>query len=277
MKQTACSPHLKFYPPGIIVLFLFFIFPVSAQNLLQEKITDSIAVQFDHGGNDILNRSDLIARINKLQLTTNGYFVLKAYTDTTSTLEFNEKLAEQRLKSVQILLKGSKYGKLPVKTFNLNETRTAAMWQRVRGVDTLFRRVDILVYGDKPGIELNKPLNLKINFESGTAKILPASTGTLKELESILKKDTTLNIQLNGHVCCSPDQPLSLARARAVGHYLIVAGIPQERIFCYGFSNKKPLVAETTDENMAKNRRVEVIFVQRKSAVDANPKDPLKK
>jgi len=244
----------------------------SGQNLLKEKLTDSIAVQFDHGGTDAINRSELIARINKLQLTANGYFVLKAYTDTVSSKEFNEQLADKRLQSVKSLLKSSKYGKLPVKTFNFNEMRTSAMWQRVKGRDSLFRRVDILVYGDKPGIEYNKPLNLMINFEPGTDKVLPESTANLEELENILKKDTMLNIQLNGHVCCENDTPLSKRRAESVKKYLVAAGIDPTRIFCYSFGNQKPVADESTEAGMAKNRRVEVVFVQRKTGLQEKPK-----
>jgi len=72
--------------------------------------------------------------------------------------------------------------------------------------------------------------------------------------------DPSLKIKLQGHVCCSPDQNLSLKRALRVKRYLINQKIDPSRIFCEGFSNTKNIVPNNSEKNYSINRRVEVVF-----------------
>ena len=71
-----------------------------------------------------------------------------------------------------------------------------------------------------------------------------------------------VEIKLNGHVCCEPDMELSKNRANRVKSYLVSQGIDTKRITCKGYSNTAKLVAESTEENKRKNRRVDVVFTK---------------
>ena len=52
---------------------------------------------------------------------------------------------------------------------------------------------------------------------------------------------------------------LSAARSTSVVHELLKSGdIPPERVTVQGFGESRPLVANDTPENRAKNRRVEI-------------------
>ena len=56
---------------------------------------------------------------------------------------------------------------------------------------------------------------------------------------------------------------LSAQRALTVTRLLTAAGLPPERIFAAGFGDSHPVVPNTTTENRAKNRRVEISPIPR--------------
>jgi OOP family OmpA-OmpF porin len=56
---------------------------------------------------------------------------------------------------------------------------------------------------------------------------------------------------------------ISRQRAEAIKEYLVKNfGIEPERIEPLGLGSEKPLVSNDSAENMRKNRRVEILFVQ---------------
>jgi outer membrane protein OmpA-like peptidoglycan-associated protein len=57
------------------------------------------------------------------------------------------------------------------------------------------------------------------------------------------------------------NQRLSLARAEAVKAYLVVAGVPPERLEARGFGQARPLTSNATPAGREQNRRVEFIIL----------------
>jgi outer membrane protein OmpA-like peptidoglycan-associated protein len=53
---------------------------------------------------------------------------------------------------------------------------------------------------------------------------------------------------------------LSQARAESVRRYLIMRGVQASRLEAKGYGPDKPLVEETDEESLQKNRRVEFII-----------------
>lgn len=228
-----------------------------AQNLVEIKLIDSISVSFDSGSSLIRNPSRLINRLNQTNISQ-GKIELISYTDTVGSNLYNKNLASKRLLSVSKLIKSTSVKDLMLDSVNQNE-------QRKNGVqvnDNSFRRVDILIYSIVPKIELDVPINLRINFHSGTDNIIMSSAGYLRELEMLMKMDMSLKIKLNGHVCCQPDMELSKSRAERVKTYLVSHGIDSRRITCKGYSNTVKLVPENNEENKRKNMRVDVVFIK---------------
>ena len=80
----------------------------------------------------------------------------------------------------------------------------------------------------------------------------------LYTLVNILKRYPDLQIDLHGHVCCSDDSRLSLARAVAVKSFLVANGIDSARLFAQGFSNTRPAVEEVDEISRQQNRRLEI-------------------
>ena len=106
-------------------------------------------------------------------------------------------------------------------------------------------------------------------FESGVAGISKEAIPILEKVGSIIT-ETTCDIQIEGH---TDDFPIKTGRfpsnwelstARAVNvlrYFLEKATISPERLTAVGFGEFQPLFLNDTPEHMAKNRRVEIVFV----------------
>lgn len=241
---------------NLLLIGLFAYFGLQAQDFAEVKLADSLSISFDAGSSTVKNPAAFLNRINNLKLTY-GKIKVIAYTDTVGTAAYNKSLASKRMTSVLKLIGSSNIKAFVIDTLNKNEER-----KKGRNDEETFRRVDVFVYAVKPAIKYNTPVNLKINFNSGTTIIIKNSIEHLKMLEMILQNDTTVHVKLNGHVCCQPDLILSLNRAEKVKAYLMNHGINGKRITCYGYSNTVPLVPEKTDRDENMNMRVEVVFLK---------------
>ncbi|WP_313567208.1 OmpA family protein [Empedobacter sp.] len=107
---------------------------------------------------------------------------------------------------------------------------------------------------------------LYINFDVDQAKIAQEGDEIVTEIANALKKDNALKISIEGHTDNSGDakhnKKLSNDRANAVMQKLITLGIDKTRLSAIGYGAEKPLVANDTEENKAKNRRVELVKVK---------------
>ena len=250
----------------LTLLFPVFLFSLSLSFGQNNVLRDSVAASFAYNQAEILNAEGLLLQLEKIDASSLTSVKVIGYTDSTGSLKRNKGLAAERIRSVETLLKSSGLSRVKVETVNANETgghRAAP--------DELNRRVDILLFAKnnppkpKPvlSFELNKPLNLKINFVGGKAEFLESSYPNLEKLKNLMLEDSTLQLKLHGHVCCDNDMPLSVKRAEAVMMYLIRNNIAQNRMAAEGFSNFKRLVPDDSEVNMSLNRRVEAIFFRK--------------
>lgn len=103
-----------------------------------------------------------------------------------------------------------------------------------------------------------------IQFENGSANLLNSSYAVLDELVRVLNDHPFMEIQINGHTDNqgkeSFNRKLSKARAKAVYDYLIAQSIINPMTY-KGYGSSQPLFPNDTEENKAKNRRVEFIIV----------------
>jgi len=99
-------------------------------------------------------------------------------------------------------------------------------------------------------------------FAQGKAVIDPKSYPELDELVQMMKENTRIEIQLEGHTdnTGSPKANLELSQDRvdAVKKYLVEKGISKSRIKTKAFGGSQPLRNEMTPEAKAANRRVEM-------------------
>ncbi|MCR5455388.1 MAG: OmpA family protein [Bacteroidales bacterium] len=101
-----------------------------------------------------------------------------------------------------------------------------------------------------------------INFETNSSALNASSYDELDKLVENLKMNAEISIELSAHTddigSDAYNFKLSDQRAASVAEYLITKGISKKRIISKGYGKTMPLVPNNSDENRAKNRRVEL-------------------
>lgn len=99
-------------------------------------------------------------------------------------------------------------------------------------------------------------------FEQGKAVINPKSFASLDELVAMMKDNTRLIIQLEGHTDNqgNPKANMELSQDRVdnVKKYLASKGVDKDRVKTKAFGGTQPLLNANTPEARALNRRVEM-------------------
>lgn len=108
------------------------------------------------------------------------------------------------------------------------------------------------------------PIN-NLFFPVNKDKLLPESTSELKRVAKIISANN-LKVEISGHTDNSGteeyNQELSEKRAKAVRDYLISLGVSKELMTIIGYGATKPIADNETEEGKARNRRVELRFIQ---------------
>ncbi|MCE3606083.1 OmpA family protein [Massilia sp. P8910] len=106
---------------------------------------------------------------------------------------------------------------------------------------------------------------LYINFDTDKAAIRPDGKPAVDEIATLMKKESALNLSVEGHTDNVGDKArnvtLSRERAQAVVQALVSDGIEGTRLSAAGYGAEKPLTDNSSDEARAKNRRVELVKV----------------
>jgi outer membrane protein OmpA-like peptidoglycan-associated protein len=104
-------------------------------------------------------------------------------------------------------------------------------------------------------------------FYNMSPVLKPNSKPILNELLSIMQKNPSLKIEIQGHICCeirNEGTELSTARARTIFDFLVQNNINQTRLSFKGFGNSRPLhpIPEKSELQQNENRRVEILIVE---------------
>ncbi len=105
-----------------------------------------------------------------------------------------------------------------------------------------------------------------IYFDTGSDRIRPESTPTLKEIAAMLAEHPELKLVIEGHTdnvgAAAANQTLSEKRASAVRQSLVEDfGVAPERLTTKGLGPTKPVAPNDTPEGRQNNRRVELVKV----------------
>ena len=119
-----------------------------------------------------------------------------------------------------------------------------------------------------PLVALKKDMVVQLNditFETAKADLKPDSFEELDRLIKMLEDSPNVKCEISAHTddVGNDDYNLKLSdkRSKSVVDYLVSKGIKTERIIPKGYGETQPLVANDTDENKAKNRRVQFKIV----------------
>lgn len=117
---------------------------------------------------------------------------------------------------------------------------------------------DIKLKQLKPNVSFT--LN-NIFFEFDSASINQQSELELERVLELLNKNPKMTVEISAHTddkgSDEYNNKLSQARAESVVKFLAEKGIAKERLVAKGYGKAMPFVPNTSDENRAKNRRVE--------------------
>ncbi|MGP1594106.1 MAG: OmpA family protein [Treponema sp.] len=107
-----------------------------------------------------------------------------------------------------------------------------------------------------------------IQFAADSAQLLPEEKKKLEHIAAVLNQYPQYELLISGHTARAgtreSQQQLSEKRAAAVAGYLVELGVREaEHIFTRGFGGEKPIAPNTTEENKARNRRVEITILEK--------------
>jgi OmpA-OmpF porin, OOP family len=112
---------------------------------------------------------------------------------------------------------------------------------------------------------LNKDgfIALYINFDTNKATIKPESMPIIEQITLLLNENKQLKICIEGHTDSTGtperNKTLSEERTGAVIEALVSLGIDKTRLSSVGWGQEKPVADNSTEEGMAKNRRVDIV------------------
>jgi outer membrane protein OmpA-like peptidoglycan-associated protein len=253
----------------------------------QEK---KIMVLFDFNKYEIPDSS--LLKIAKILSQNNiDRILLEGHCDSVGSKEYNINLSNKRANEIKKLLVQNGVSKTAIKTcigygkekpLNKNATEFERQLNR-RVVVTIFENenlskimpVEKINDKEKPSIK-NQVLSIGKNivlenllFIGGRHIVRPESKEILEELFDLMDGNPTLEIEIQGHVCCTLDEPdgfdwdegthnLSENRAKAVYQFLIKKGINGNRMIFKGYGGTQKINEdESTEELKSENRRVQ--------------------
>jgi outer membrane protein OmpA-like peptidoglycan-associated protein len=114
-----------------------------------------------------------------------------------------------------------------------------------------------------PKMEGPRTVTLRgVTFMSGRDELTPSSLVVLDEVAKQLVAVPELKIEIAGHTDSRGTRVrnirLSLSRAEAVRAYLVMQGVPAERLTARGYGPDKPVASNAGPNGRAMNRRVEL-------------------
>lgn len=125
--------------------------------------------------------------------------------------------------------------------------------------------VDIVREGDN--LRLVMPSN--ITFATGQANISSGFYPVLDDISTILAKYEKTALYVEGHTddvgSDASNLSLSNLRAQSVKDYLVRKSVNPVRVTTQGYGESRPVVPNTSAENRAQNRRVEIQIIPNKA------------
>lgn len=272
-------------------IFLFFFLTFFSIGIDSQMLT---SVYFKYNSYE-LNQESKKKLDSLAQLKTNLTLRIFGNCDPSGSVEYNKVLSENRANTVRKYLQ-EKIGN----TINLKSTVGLGIEKQINDNSTeelrgKNRRVDVFIEkafasGEKISqkafasflstriseMKVKDTFSLPdVNFVGNRHVWLPNGNKSLTQLLKIMKDNSALEIELQGHICCDYENfdgkdidletfNLSWTRANAIKEFLQKQGIDSIRIKAVGLGHLNPLIyPEHTEADRIKNRRVEVVLLKK--------------
>jgi len=104
-----------------------------------------------------------------------------------------------------------------------------------------------------------------VAFQPGSVSFTAGSDPALEQIAVLMNSYPALRIRIEGHTDdTGPERVnlrLSRERAQAVANYLVNRGVSDNRLIAKGYGSTQPLINATTESARARNRRIEISYV----------------
>lgn len=126
---------------------------------------------------------------------------------------------------------------------------------------------DVTITKNERGITIH--MLEQLLFTSGHSELKPSAYATLDSIAAVIHQLPN-DVRVEGHTDNVPiatrefpsNWHLSVSRAVTTAYYLITQhGLNPDKIAVVGYSEFKPLVENTSEENRARNRRVDIVIL----------------
>ena len=252
-----------------ILFFLFLVLGFALQAQKDTSLYYEVRFDLDSGRLSNQEKDALDSLLQSYPISILKELKLYGHTDSLADIEYNKGLSKRRVQAVlqYFVFNGLDPRLVNTGFFGEEQPRYS------NSPDERFknRRVELELLFDlsllpdperklsEQSLKTGDKIRLaNLNFVGNQAIPMWHSMDELRELLLVMQQNPDLEISLQGHVCCSNDFELSLARARMVYDFLVEQGVSKVRLDYKGFGNKVPLFDEIDEQSRALNRRVEV-------------------
>ena len=266
---------------------------LSVQCVAQQPLSHTVYFGLDKSEFSVEEKNKLSSWLNQFTDTLKRIEIV-GHTDYLDSEEYNLRLSERRANSVVSYLENNS-------TINYRMSLVSAKGEELSIPDPANisgnsedRRVDITVI---PFEKTSKPSSIQfqtaeepesetdlleratvgqtivlknLNFFPGRHFLIPQAMPELERLIGIMMRNSTMEIEIQGHICCKLDSidardvdtktySLSQNRAQYIHDQLVLAGVDSTRMKYRGFAGSRPLYnPEITARHRNANRRVEI-------------------
>ncbi|MFU8833237.1 MAG: OmpA family protein [Wenzhouxiangella sp.] len=122
----------------------------------------------------------------------------------------------------------------------------------------------------EPEPEVIFELDSTVMFDLDSARLRSGAAAELNEVVALMNLHPEIRrIEVAGHTCdlgsAEYNTGLSQRRAQSVRDYLVDNGVEANRLAVRGYGEDRPAVPNTSESNRQKNRRVEIVVLERAS------------
>ena len=249
----------------------------------QAKRVETVYFEFDKYDLDDQQQKNILDFMIKADTSSIESIQIYGYCDDRGTADYNYKLSEQRVLTIQSLLTsiGFNKNKILIIEGKGRVILTENLLENLGEIRSKNRRVDLLLvkknsfkqgiynsFQDKHAIGDRIYLE-KIYFSMGSSKLNYQSKQELNKIAAILDANKAIEFEIIGHICCTPsyyldavdretkERRLSVNRAKSVFLYLMNKNINSLRMSYKGVGNKSPL-----EKGEEFDRRVEFLITK---------------
>ena len=262
------------------IVSLLLIFGLNAQ----DKKIETVYFEFDKYSLDADQEKLIWDFVLQADTTRIESIQIYGYCDDRGNNDYNYKLSENRVNTVQKILtaNGFNKNKIVIIEGKGRVLLTNNPLENLTEIRSKNRRVDILIVRKNSfgkGIynsfqdqhEVGDRIFLEnILFNLGSSQLTESSQRELDRIVKILEKNKNIEFEIIGHVCCTPsyyrdaidrgtnERKLSVNRAKSVFRYLINKQINSLRMSYKGVGNRFPL-----GKGEEYDRRVELLITKK--------------